>query len=177
MKIAITGPIGSGKSTVVRAVMDRLGWRQPAGFLTRRNTDQRPAPALLLETWEGASCVFAQWRKSSLNEGGPHYAADVSAINRFAVEHMANVPAETPVVLDELGVLELSAETFTRAVAALFRRPDLVLAVIQQRALDRWLAIIGQKNIDHVFKVERGNRDRLPAEISALLKKWSRRYL
>ncbi|MBU1694423.1 MAG: hypothetical protein KKC51_10725, partial [Verrucomicrobia bacterium] len=70
MRIIVTGAIGSGKSTVARRVMDRLGWRQPAGFLTRRSTDQRPAPVLILETWAGTSCVFAQWRKSSNNEDG-----------------------------------------------------------------------------------------------------------
>jgi len=174
MNIAITGPIGSGKSTIVRRVMEQLGWRQPAGFLTRRSADQRSAPALVLETWEGTSCVFAQLRKSLLKEEEPPYAVDLSALNRFAVEHMANAPAGTPVVMDELGGLELGAETFTQAVASLFQRPVPILAVIQKRALDRWLKIIRQKNIEHVFQVENGNRDRLPAEIAALLKKWSR---
>lgn len=169
MRIIVSGAIGSGKSTVARRVMERLGWRQPAGFLTRQSTDRRPAPALLLETWTGTSCVFAQWRKSSIVEEGPPYAAEVSVLDRFAAEHLAHVPEESPVVLDELGVLELGAGTFTRAVAALFRRPGPILAVIQERALDRWMEIIGQKNIEHVFKVENANREVLPDRIMALL--------
>ena len=34
MKVILTGTIGSGKSTVVRAVMAQLGWDEPAGFFT-----------------------------------------------------------------------------------------------------------------------------------------------
>ncbi|MBU1909543.1 MAG: nucleoside-triphosphatase [Verrucomicrobia bacterium] len=168
MRIIVTGVIGAGKSTVVRRVMDRLGWRQPAGFLTCWSDGRRPAPALILETWAGTSCVFAQWRKSSNNEDGPPYAADLSVLNHFAIEHMANVPAETPVVLDELGVLELGAETFTRAVAILFHRPGPILAVIQERALERWMEIIGPEKVEHVFRVEKANREALPDQIAAL---------
>ena len=45
-KVILTGAIGSGKSTVLRAAMQRLGWATPAGYFT--HWDGQPLTAELI---------------------------------------------------------------------------------------------------------------------------------
>ncbi|HOW97492.1 MAG TPA: nucleoside-triphosphatase [Kiritimatiellia bacterium] len=159
MKIVLTGAIGAGKSTVVREVMSRLGWREPAGFCTRRQRDE-----VIVETWRGERRVCARRQDGR----APPYEVMPGAFADFAVKCLG--AGREPVVLDELGLLELEVMEFTGAVADLFRRDGPVLAVIQERALQRWREIIGAANIRRVCRVEAENRDRLPDEICARLR-------
>lgn len=156
MNIALTGAIGSGKSTLVRAVMDRLGWREPDGFFTRRQADE-----VILETWRGDRVVCARRHEAR----SPPYVVIPEAFAGFAVQGLGTGPP--PVVLDELGILELDVTVFTRAVADLFAHNRPVLAVIQERALNRWREIIGAHAFDRVFTLEPSIRDALPATIAA----------
>ena len=51
-------------------------------------------------------------------------------------------------------------------MARLFRGGAPVLAVIQQRALDRWLEAIGRARVTRRVDVTPANRDALPAQIA-----------
>ena len=81
---------------------------------------------------------------------------------------LADAASGRPVVLDELGVIELDAAGFPEAVAGLFRSSGPVLAVIQQRALDRWLEVIGRDRVTQVLELEPATRGALPRQIAAL---------
>lgn len=167
MNLVLTGPIRAGKSTIVRRVMEKLRWRKPAGFFTRADPDQRPATTLMLETWTGEAFSFAR-RIETVLEGAPSYEVDLNVFEHFAVHCLESAGPQTPVVLDELGVMELRAERFIRAVSDLFHRPGPVLAVIQARALDRWMTIIGRERVNHLLLVDEASRDTLPDRIAAL---------
>ena len=159
MKIVVTGEIGCGKSTAVRHAMDALNWRNPAGFFTRREPD-----ALHIGAWRGGCVPFAR------RAGHPSYEPDLDAFSRFALPTLATSSEVEPVVMDELGVLELPSSQLAAAIAALFLRPNPVLAVVQQRALESWQAIIGRANLDEVLLVDVNNRDAMPARIAALFR-------
>lgn len=155
MNIVLTGAIGSGKSAAVRAIMARLGWRNPAGFFTRRQIDE-----VILETWRGERRVCARRRDGR----APPYEVIPGVFAPFAADSLGD--GSEPAVLDELGVMELEVAPFTRAVSARFAGAGPVLAVIQERALDRWRDIVGASTIHRLFRVEAGNRDRLPEDIA-----------
>ena len=156
-KIVLSGGIGSGKSTAVRAAMQRLGWEAPAGFFTHWAGADRGAETLYIETWAGARQVMARRAGAAWQlEPGfvPAAAASLAAAGR-------------PVVIDELGAIELAAPEFAAAVARLFRGPAPVLAVIQRRALADWLKIIGAEHVTHRCEVTPETRAGLPAQIAA----------
>ena len=73
-------------------------------------------------------------------------------------------------MIDELGVIELGAADFTAAVAKLFRGSVPVLAVVQRRALDRWMAILGRANVARLLEVAPATRDALPGQIAGLFR-------
>ena len=58
------------------------------------------------------------------------------------------------------------APEFPAAVAQLFRGPAPVLAVIQRRALERWLAAIGRERIDVLLELDPARRADWPEEIA-----------
>ena len=72
-----------------------------------------------------------------------------------------------PVVIDELGMIELGVADFIRAFVEVFRGPAPVLAVIQHRALEPWMRLIGPEHVTHLLQVEPATRDALPAKIAA----------
>ena len=164
-KIVLSGGIGSGKSTVVRAAMQRLGWEQPGGFRTHWDGAGRGARHLYFETWGGERQLMAQ-RMPAAGNAVP-YKLDRANFSRLAVASLAEAATGRPVVIDELGLIELDADGFPEAVAKLFRGDAPVLAVIQQRALDRWLEAIGRECLTRRVETTAANRAALPAQIAA----------
>lgn len=169
MNAVVTGDIGAGKSTAVRAAMQRLGWTKPAGFFTHWDGKERGADVLFIETWTGEKRPFARRLAAPAVPGGLAYALEADAA-RWAAGVLAAAAPETPVVLDELGLIELAAPEFAAAVAQLFRGPAPVLAVIQNRALDPWRGIVGPIAAEHLFRVDPATRAALPAQLAALFR-------
>ena len=164
-KIVLSGGIGSGKSTVVRAAMQILRWEQPGGFFTHWDGAERGAQRLYFETWSGERHLMAR-RKPAPPDAVP-YELDSAILTRIAVASLAEAAVARSVVIDELGLIELDAAGFPEAVARLFRGAAPVLAVIQQRALDRWLETIGRDHVTRRMDATPANRDVLPARIAA----------
>ena len=164
----LSGGIGCGKSTVVRAVLAQLGWTEPGGFRTHWGGAERGAHILYFETWGGEPQPMA--RRVAAAPGAVPYELDRANFTRLAVASLADAASGRPVVIDELGLIELEAAGFPEAVARLFRSPASVLAVIQQRALDRWLAALGRDRITHVLEVAPATRDALPRQIAGLFR-------
>ena len=167
-KIVLSGEIGSGKSTVVRAAMRRLGWEQPGGFFTHWDGAERGAQRLYFETWSGERHLMA--RRMPAAAVAMPYELDRANFVRHAVASLAEAAAGRPVVIDELGLIELAAAGFPEAVARLFRGPAPVLAVVQERALGRWLEAIGRDAVTHRLEVAAATRAALPAQIAALFR-------
>jgi nucleoside-triphosphatase THEP1 len=164
-KIVLSGEIGSGKTTIVRAAMQLLGWERPGGFFTHWDGAGRGAQNLYFETWRGAKHLMAR-RDPAAPDAVPYELAGATFV-RVAVASLAEAAAGRPVVIDELGLIELAAAGFPEAVARLFRGPAPVLAVIQQRAMDRWLALIDRMRVTRRVDATLATRDALPAQIAA----------
>ena len=169
MKAIVTGDIGAGKSTAVRAAMRQLGWTEPAGFFTHWDGNERGADVLFIETWAGEKRPLARRLAAPAVPGGLAYALEVDAAC-WAVARLAAAAPGRPVVIDELGVIELGAPEFAAAVAAAFRGPAPVLAVIQNRALNQWLGLVGPEAAEYLFRADLATRAALPARVAALFR-------
>ncbi|NCA82496.1 MAG: hypothetical protein EOM72_07075 [Opitutae bacterium] len=168
MKIVLCGEIGSGKSTVARAALRQLGWDPPAGFSTHWGGAGRGADVLYFEPWAGEPQPMARRIAGPAASGGLPYELDRAKFAKVSVASLAAAAEGRPVAIDELGLIELGSAEFIAALAEVFRGPAPVLAVIQQRALDRWLAILGRERVDHLLAVAPATRAALPAKIAAL---------
>ena len=170
MKVVVTGDIGAGKSTAVRNAMKKLGWAAPGGFFTHWDGAGRGAETLCFETWSGEKHLMARRLAAPADSGRPPYEMDRANFTRLAVASLADAASGRPVVIDELGLIELDAAGFPEAVAQLFRGKGPVLAVIQRRALDRWLDVVGRENAGQVLTASPAGRAGLPARIAAMFR-------
>ncbi|HAL93044.1 MAG TPA: hypothetical protein DCM68_08495 [Verrucomicrobia bacterium] len=167
MNVIVYGDIGAGKSTAVCAAMKLLGWGGPAGFFTHWDGKGRGADVLYVETWSGGKHPMARRISKPAVPGGLSYEPE-AGFEKVAVASLSGAETGLPVVIDELGLIELDSAEFMAAVAKLFRGSAQVLAVVQHRALARWLGVIGPENAPHLLKVDSSSRDALPEAIAAL---------
>ena len=169
MKVVLRGEIGAGKTTVVREAMRRLGWAEPAGFFTHWAGAERGAEVLHAETWAGVRRPMARRMGAPALPGGSPYRLEED-FARIAIASFSGADPARPVVIDELGAIELGSAAFAAAVAELFRGPAPVLAVIQRRALDRWMERIGRERVTHLLDVDPVARAGLSRTIAALFR-------
>ena len=165
-KVIVYGDIGVGKSTAIRAAMKRLGWEKPDGFFTHWGGQGRGAEMLYFETWTGEMRPMARRLAAPAVSGGLAYELDADFAG-LAVSCISGKESCRPVVVDELGLIEFGAPEFAVAVAKLFRGSAPVLAVVQQRALERWLGAIDPKNAEYLLKADVSTRVALPGKIAA----------
>ncbi len=168
MNVVISGEIGAGKSTVVRDVMRRMGWSAPGGFFTHWGGGERGSDALNVSTWGGESHLMARRRMGKAGLEQVPYELEADGFCRIAIPSFRVL--QQPVVIDELGMIELDSPEFSEAVANLFQCSVPVLAVIQARAMKRWRSILGPKGVDHSFQVTSFTREVLSEQITALFR-------
>ncbi|MGD9611505.1 MAG: nucleoside-triphosphatase [Kiritimatiellia bacterium] len=166
MRVFVHGAVGVGKSTVVRAAMARLGWTRPAGFFTHWNGADRGAATVFIETWTGARRPMARRVDRPVGPGGLPYELDPGFVD-FAAAALTGPDPAAPVVVDELGLIELGAAGFAPAVAQAFRGPGPVLAVVQDRARADWRDLLDPERAARWFRVDAAARAALPAAIAA----------
>lgn len=166
MKVFLTGGIGSGKSTAVRAALALLGWERPAGFFTHWNGAERGAASLYAETWAGAKHPMARRAARLVGPGGLNYELE-PGFAEFALAALAGPDPAAPLVVDELGLIELAAPPFVEAVALRIRGSAPVLAVVQARAVAHWRPWLDPAGDARWFDVAAPTRSALPGRIAA----------
>ena len=167
MKVVISGEIGSGKSAAVREAMKQLGWNMPGGFFTHWDGKERGAGILYFETWSGEKHVLARRIAEPVHPGGLPYELDREHFTKYALASLSDSASERPIVIDELGALDLDVKDFSVAVTKLFHGPAPVLVVIQHRALKQWLDVIDPKNVQHLLQADVATRAALPAQLTS----------
>jgi len=165
-RVAITGPPGSGKSTLVKKVIDLLG-RQPGGVLAREVRCGRERTGFLLEDLlTGDHGTLA-----SIDGDGPRVGKyrvclrDLEEVGARAVERAVR-EAEV-VVIDEVGPMELFCEAFARAVEAALDSKKTMVVVVHAKSRHPLAERIREES--RLFVVTEENRDRLPEEIVSAL--------
>ncbi|MCJ7445123.1 MAG: NTPase [Methanotrichaceae archaeon] len=163
-RIAVTGPPGVGKSTVVHKVIELCKSRvRIGGVLTR---DKRlKGKRIGFEIMDIASGATGQL--SDLWGKGPRVGqyrvnlVDLDNIGTPALENALNCDL---IVVDEVGPMELQSNKFIQAVENVIASEKSILVVVKL-GYNHPLAL----NIRRIFKiitVTRENRESLPSEIA-----------
>jgi nucleoside-triphosphatase len=169
-RVAITGPPGVGKTTVCRAVVDRLG-RSTGGMIcsdiTERGSGERDrggrrAGFELLDLQTGVKGVLAHIRGDGPRVG--KYHVNLHDLDRIGVSAILSAVGTDLIVIDEIAPMELTSQRFIRAVEEALASDKDMLVVLHQRSAHP-LAERIRAEFD-LITVTRDNRDVIADEIA-----------
>ncbi len=172
-RILLTGAPGSGKTTVVRAVVQLLAGVQVAGFYTEEVRAHAGRTGFRVVGLDGSAGPLA----SVGGQGGPRvgrYVVHVSEFEAVALPQLEIRPGLELLVIDEIGKMECLSPAFVAAVRRALGAPVPLLATIAL-AGGGFIAEAKRAQGAEVFSVSWQNRDVLPARLAARLRALSAR--
>ncbi len=165
MNILIQGLPGVGKTTLVRAIAERLSGFRFGGFYTEEIRDRGRRVGFRIQTWSGETGILSH--KSF--KKGPRvgtYRVDVSGFEALGVTALEKALRTSDIILiDEIGKMELFSRRFQEVVMRCLDSPKPVLATVMSRShpfVDR----IKSRPDSHVVNVTVQNRDDLVVTLS-----------
>lgn len=130
LKILLTGHPGSGKTTAIRTVVERLTGRLPmTGFYTEEIREDGRRVGFRGVTLDGRDFLLAHARNTGSARVGP-YGVDLAGLESIGLDALTPKAAGTLVVVDEIGKMECLSEAFKRRVAELLDDETPLLATV-----------------------------------------------
>ena len=169
-RVAITGQPGVGKTTVCKAVVDRLG-RSAGGMICSDITERdggggdsrgRRVGFELLDLQTGVKGVLAHIRGDGPRVG--KYHVNLHDLDRIGVSAILSAVGADLIVIDEIAPMELTSQRFIRAVEEVLASDRDMLVVLHQRSAHP-LAERIRAEFD-LIAVTKDNRDTIAGEIA-----------
>jgi nucleoside-triphosphatase len=163
-RVLLTGRPGSGKTTLIKRVLNELLQRF-GGFYTEEIRDHGARVGFKVVALEGGDAVFAHVDFTTPERVGK-YGLDLSALEAVGVKAIREaVQAHRPIVIDEIGPMEIRSVGFREAVNDALDSELPVLATIFSRSLPFTDGIKSRPDVV-LIEVSPNNRDRLVSQLS-----------
>lgn len=165
--LLLTGPPGTGKTTVVRRVAAALAGRRLGGFTTGEDREGGQRVGFRLTTLDGQDLVLAHVALRSPHRLG-RYGVDLRALESVLDTALGLDPAADVYLVDEIGKMECLSERFVAAMTALLDSGRPVVATVAARGSGLIESVKGRSDVE-LWAVTPRNRDELPQRILAWL--------
>lgn len=169
MKILITGDPGTGKTTLIKKLMDSLDWPK-AGFYTEEIRESGARKGFKFETLKGEKGILAHVDFSGPMRVGK-YGIRLELFENLAVSSIEEgIQRQCLIVIDEIGKMELFSRRFQAVLIKAFDSDSPVLATIGKFFHPLLKEIKNQSDVV-LFELTCANRSALEQEIRTLLLK------
>jgi nucleoside-triphosphatase THEP1 len=164
-KLLLSGLPGSGKTTLIERLIAEIG--MPAsGFTTREIRDAGRRVGFEIVGLSGCREVLAHTEMKSIHCVGK-YRVDINALERVLGLELHSASAQ-PVVIDEIGKMELLSQKFRSYIIELWRSERLVIATIMSAPNAFCDRLKADKNTV-MLKLNYGNREEVLARLRAFV--------
>jgi nucleoside-triphosphatase len=162
--VLVTGRPGSGKTTLIKRALNELP-QHFGGFYTEEIRDHGTRVGFKVVALEGGEAVFAHVDFATPERVGK-YGLDLSALEVVGVNAIREaMQAERPIVIDEIGPMEIRSVGFREAVNDALDSELPVLATIFSRSLPFTDGIKSRPDVV-LIEVSPNNRERLVSQLS-----------
>jgi nucleoside-triphosphatase len=168
MRLFLTGNPGVGKTTLIRAVVERLEGITSAGFYTEEIRQSGRRTGFRIVTLDGRAAPLASSGKQPPTVG--KYSIHVEEFEKLVLRYLD--PVNTLVdlyVIAEIGKMELLSHKFRTRIIELLAQPTNLLATISKKGNGFIEQIKGRSELE-IIEVTRKNRDQLAEELARKIK-------
>ena len=161
--ILITGLPGTGKTTLLRRVVEELRPLHPAGFFTAEIREGHTRKGFELKSLNGKNGVLAHVDIASPCRVGK-YKVDVKRFEAFLESIPLLGPSVSLIVIDEIGKMECFSELFRNLVKQVLDSDKVVLATIALKG-DSFIERIKKREDVQLVELVESRREALVEEI------------
>ncbi|MGD8758720.1 MAG: NTPase [Anaerolineales bacterium] len=165
--ILLTGAPGSGKTTAIMHVLDRLE-RSRGGFYTQEIREGGRRTGFRLITLDGRQGTMAHVRIGGRPRVG-RYGVDLAVVEGLGAESIERaIAARHLVVIDEIGPMELFSQRFRAAVIQALESESQILGSIVRRSIPFADAIKARAGVE-LIEIVRSNREEIVARVLEMM--------
>jgi nucleoside-triphosphatase len=164
MRLFLTGNPGVGKTTLIRAIVQRLEGITCAGFYTEDTRQCGERTGFRIVTLDGQKGMLATVGGKKPTVG--KYSIHIEEFEKLALLQLE--PGRNPAdlyIIDEIGKMELLSRQFRTRIVELLAQPTNLLATITKKAAPFTDQLKRRSDIELV-EVTQKNRDELPDELA-----------
>lgn len=168
LRLFLTGNPGVGKTTLIRAIAERLSGIECAGFYTEEIRQSGERTGFRVTTLDGAKATLASIGTKKPTVG--KYSVQLEEFEKLALRHIDPLLTSADLyIIDEIGKMELLSQQFRANLTELLASPTNLLATISKKA-NGFVNQIKHRADAEIIEVTRKNRGELPEQLARKIK-------
>lgn len=170
--ILLIGLPGTGKTTVIQSLIEKISYMNPAGFFTTEIREGKNRVGFNLVGLNGEQSILAHTRYTGYYQVG-RYKVDIEGFEDF-LDRLNLLECLSPIIIiDEIGKMECFSKRFCEIITQLLSGEKLLIATIAVKGGGLPAQVRKRKDCN-LIPLTKENRDILPARLEEMAKSIAR---